>query len=44
MERDRRREDKKGEKQINDDEEINDADYKRQADFEEEDEEISGED
>jgi hypothetical protein len=43
MEKNNRRDDKKGAKQSND-EEINDPNYKRQADFEEEDEEISGED
>jgi hypothetical protein len=35
---------KQAEKHSKDDKEINDSDYKRQADFEEGDEEISGED
>jgi protein-tyrosine-phosphatase len=43
MEKDSGRDDKKEAKQSND-EEINDPNYKHQADFEEEDEEISGED
>jgi hypothetical protein len=45
MEKDNKRDNKQVETQSKEDKEINDSDYRRQADFEDEgDEEISGED